>query len=870
MKNFDLSFQYPLRLLLFIPALAVILIPLFRIPRKRRTLKKNLPALLRSIVSLLLVLAISGLQYSFSSSKQAVILVIDQSDSIISHNDAVLEKAQEIVDKIDSSSLLGVIKFAEKQVTLLDVNSDRSSFDTSELVIPENRVYSGDLPVGASVTNLEQALEYAASLFPAGRAKRIIVLSDGRETDGHADAAAQALSNRGIRVDAIHFDTVLEGNDIQVDSVKCPSGANVGDEIPIVATITSTCDSYAVIRLNRSAYEIQNKAVILREGENTVEFTLPIEESGKHTFNITVSANENNNSINRNDVGYCCVNATSSISLLAITNKESDADPLKSALSEEYTLTAVTARNAPRIMVELCNYDAMILLNIDMEDLPEGYDSIMRDYVELQGRSLLVCGGGDTFMYGNMVGTEIEKILPVDFTVVEESKGDSIAVMILLDTSLSMAGNYIVMAKEGATKCIEALSDKDYCGLVTFNQFAVMNAPLSRATAVYKQQVMENISTATTMNQTIFARPLMMAYSELANCDAAVRMAVLLSDGGPGDTAYSAVAKKMASEGITVSTIGMGFPSTILAALAQDGCGHFSYATTADDLPEIILGEAEQQALSAVHLGVTDLRIAQDNVLTEGLTEADLPPVTGYMPTVMKQEHTAWITTADGMPIYAVNDCGKGKAAVFASDLTDRWCLDWYSSETAKTVINRMISTTLSPENHGSAMNAAITHRGKNISVVLSTAGSEVPVTAEMQVSNIHGSSTVAMNAAQRNTFKCSFITNREGAYDVTFALKDPDGNVVDYLNSFFSVDYSDEYDSFSPDGRSVLDTVTSMTGGTVTDSTDQVASFQAEDTTVYREPLGLLASLCLVLILADIAIRKLRWADIKGLFRKN
>ena len=644
----------------------------------------------------------------------------------------------------------------------------------------------------------------------------------------------------------------------------------MGDEIPITATITSTCDTYAVIRLNRSAYELQSKPVILREGENTVEFRMLIEESGKHTFNVTVSAGEQNNSSNRNDVGYCCVNATSSISLLVIGNKESDADPLKSALSDEYTVTAVSTWNAPRTMVELCNYDGIILLNLDMEDLPEGYDSILRDYVELQGRSLLVCGGGDTFMYGNMVGTELEKILPVDFTVLEESKGDSIAVMILLDTSLSMAGNYIVMAKEGATKCVEALTDKDYCGLVTFNQFAVMNAPLGRATAVYKQQVTESISTATTMNQTIFARPLMMAYSELAQCDAAVRMAVLLSDGGPADTAYSAVAKQMASEGITVSTIGMGFPSTILAALAQDGCGHFSYATTADDLPEIILGEAEKQAMSAVKLGETGLHITTDNVITEGFTDADLPAIKGYMPTVLKEDHEAWITTSDGMPLYAVNDCGKGKAAVFTSDLTDRWCLEWFSSETAKTMINRMISTTLSPENHGSAMTADISHRGKNIAVVLSTAGSDVPVTAEMQVANIHGSSTITMNAAQRNTFKCSFVTNREGAYDVTFALKDPDGNIIDYLNSFFSVDYSDEYDSFSPDGRSVLDSVTFITGGAVTDDAGEAASFTAEETTVYREPLGLLASICLILILADIAIRKLRWADIKGLFRKN
>ena len=214
MKNFSICFQYPLRLLIFIPALAVILIPLLRIPKKRRTIKKNLPALLRSIVSLLLVFAISGLQYSFSSSLQAVVLVIDQSDSVSSVSDEMLEKAQEIIDSIDGSVLVGAVKFAERQAVLFDFSAEDRTVIRPEPKTTAELVYGGDNPVGVSVTNIEQALDYAASLFPDGRAKRIILLTDGRETDGHAEAAAQALANRGIRVDAFHFDTTLKSNDV--------------------------------------------------------------------------------------------------------------------------------------------------------------------------------------------------------------------------------------------------------------------------------------------------------------------------------------------------------------------------------------------------------------------------------------------------------------------------------------------------------------------------------------------------------------------------------------------------------------------------------------------------------------------------------
>ena len=857
MKNFDVNFQYPLRLLVIIPALVAILIPLLRMPKKRRTLKKKLPAVLHSAVAILLALAIAGMQFSSVSSDQSVIVLVDESESTSKIREELDSTAQQIVDSLDSDIPVAAVCFSDKQYSLFDFDSQDRSIWT------DNFLHSNS-------TNIEGALEHAASLFPQDRAKRIILISDGRETDGNAAGAVRFLSNRGIRVDALHLNTVLEGNDIQVDSVKCPSGAHVGDEISITATVTSTCTAPVTLRLNKSAYALKELRSFVTEGENTFEFTMPIEEAGKHTFNITVSAGEQYNSVNRNDVGYCCVNASSSISILVITNKVEDAAPLKSALSDEYTVIAVNTRECPATMVELCNYDAIVMLNIDMATLPEGFDKILRDYVEVQGRSLLLCGGGSTFMYGNMVGTELEAVMPVDFTVTEQSKGDSIAVMLLMDTSLSMAGSYITMAKEGATKVVDALSSKDYIGLISFNQFAVMNFPLSPATELLKQQIAESISGMGTMNQTIFTRPLQMAYSELYNSDAAVRMAVILSDGGPSDKTYTAVAKQMAADGITVSAIGLGFPSTILAALAQDGCGHFSYATTSDDLPGIILGEAEQQAMSAVHLGESTLVISHDSDLTEGLTDYDLPAIRGYMPTVLKEGKTACITTSEGVPVYAVCDSGKGKAAVFTSDLSDGWCQAWFASEAGRTMINRMISTTLSTEPHGSSMTADISHRGKTISAVLHTAGSAVPVTAEIQVSNIYGSHTLTMNPAQKNTFKCAFIADREGAYDVTFALKDADGNVLDYLNSFFSVDYSDEYDSFSSDGRNLMDQLAAGTGGVVTDDIDVLASATASDTVVYRDPVMIIAAACCALTLLDIAIRKLRWADLRGLFSRK
>ena len=153
MKNFDVNFQYPLRLLVIIPALVAILIPLLRMPKKRRTLKKKLPAVLHSAVAILLALAIAGMQFSSVSSDQSVIVLVDESESTSKIREELDSTAQQIVDSLDSDIPVAAVCFSDKQYSLFDFDSQDRSIWT------DNFLHSNS-------TNIEGALEHAASLFP--------------------------------------------------------------------------------------------------------------------------------------------------------------------------------------------------------------------------------------------------------------------------------------------------------------------------------------------------------------------------------------------------------------------------------------------------------------------------------------------------------------------------------------------------------------------------------------------------------------------------------------------------------------------------------------------------------------------------------
>ena len=81
-------------------------------------------------------------------------------------------------------------------------------------------------------------------------------------------------------------------------------------------------------------------------------------------------------------------------------------------------------------------------------------------------------GGKNTFMYGGMKGTGLEDMMPVSFDFDETDSEDNIALMLVLDCSRSMTNNNspnLSVAKQGAIKCVESMTENDYIGLVTFH-----------------------------------------------------------------------------------------------------------------------------------------------------------------------------------------------------------------------------------------------------------------------------------------------------------------------------------------------------------------------------------------------------------------
>ena len=291
-----------------------------------------------------------------------------------------------------------------------------------------------------------------------------------------------------------------------------------------------------------------------------------------------------------------------------------------------------------------------------------------------------------------MKGTAYETLLPVSFDYSAE-KEDGVALILVLDTSNSMSepdmrgqSEKLSMAKQGTIRCIETLSAEDTVGIISFSDSAVLCSPLVPATETEKAVLSRLVSTLETNGGTIYTGALQRARRELRASDARFRHVIFLSDGEPSDGRYDEkTVRLMAEEGVTLSTIAIGYSSPILTEMAAKGGGRTYIVENVENLPDIMLSETET-VLS------DPLKLTETAVILPGGVPTDLPALRGYVGTTLKENADLVLQTETGDPLLAEWKFGGGSAAVFASDFTGDWTARWRETNPGRGMLRQIIA----------------------------------------------------------------------------------------------------------------------------------------------------------------------------------
>ena len=509
--------------------------------------------LLRLGAVLCLILALVGLQQKDEEDILSVVFLLDVSDSVpTAQQKAGIEQINTALAALKPTDLFSVILFAGgAAVSVLNQPKAAQPHLTEEIL------YS--VEIDRTTTNLAGAIQLGLSV-PTSRQvgqKRLVLLSDGIQNAGEVDALLDLVRVSEIEVFTIPLSSERE-YEVWVRELEIPSQVRSDEAFQVRAIVETTTDTEVQVRLYRNDLPVAEPQMrVLKRGKRSIDFPQRISEENVYKYRIELSVDNATGDNPENNTGYGVTRVYGTPHILYIEGDAGQTDALMTVLEmNSLAVEVLSPFEFPTDLVALQNSDAIILSNVSADELSALQMEHIESYVRDIGKGLVVIGGDRAFGRGGYHETPLEEVLPLEMT--PRQKKESLALMLVVDASGSMA-NYIgpdqkiQLALEGVRASIRALDDEDRVGVIAFAARIRMDYP---PTTAHKEMLRE-VGKLRPGSGTKMYPALEKAYERLQTVDAKQKHILLLSDGkSEGD--FIPLAKRIAAEKMTLSTIAIG------------------------------------------------------------------------------------------------------------------------------------------------------------------------------------------------------------------------------------------------------------------------------------------------------------------------
>ncbi|GAB4539312.1 MAG: VWA domain-containing protein [Anaerolineae bacterium] len=825
----NISFIYPqaLWLLLLLP----LAVGLALAGRRRPTRARFWGGLiLRAALLALLVLALAGIQVRRRADSLTAVFLLDASDSLPAEERARGEALmREAIQAMPPGDRAAVLVFGQDALV--------------ERLASEERT----LPALASVpittrTDIAGALQLGLALFPDEGAKRLVLLSDGRENLGHALAQAELAAAREIELTFIPLGGPEGDVEVLVEALEAPSDARQGQDFDLTALVHSTDQLGATLRVFSDGQLIHSQEVRLQPGTN--RFLVPIEGArpGFRRFQAQIVPDADTRLQNNRASAFTVIHGPPQV--LLVEGQPGEGSNLAQALrAADMDVVAIAPDELPTTLPELAAYDALVLANVPASGLPPGAMETIQSYVRDLGRGLLVLGGENAFGAGGYLRTPLEETLPVDMDVRSKEESPNLALVLAVDKSGSMGRCHcdnpdldqtyvrrevgqpkVDIAKEAVMRAADALGQGDYLGVLAFDEaarWALELNPLADPVTLER-----SIGGIQAEGQTNLRSGVEAGYNALKSANARRKHLILLTDGWVHQGDLTPLARQMQEEGITLSVVAAGGGSAeYLAQLAESGGGRYYPAVDILRVPDFFLKETIQAVGEYIVEEPFYPLPAGPSSILRGLDPAAMPPLLGYNGTTPKSTALVALSTPRGDPVLAAWQYGLGRAAAWTSDLKGQWATEWVAWDGFPRFAAQLVGWTLpAPQVEGLSAQAWLEEDGAVIQVeaVETEAGSVetggpgrprnfLDVSATLIGPNLE-TREVRLEQVGAGHYQAQVSLAEPGAYLVRLAVSH-EGRALGQETLGLVVPYSPEYRASGTD-TALLSQLARLTGG--------------------------------------------------------
>jgi len=525
-------------------------------------------------------------------------------------------------------------------------------------------------------TPLGEALQQAAAKIPIGEPGCVIIASDGGATQKDWFSSAD-LSSRGIPVHVVPLTSTA--TDPRIVALTSNEPLRVGHPARLSARLEGTS---ATVRIGLFASGATTPLVSSEEialsGGQTVILDFEPPEAGFMLLEARLEILEGANLYLENDVWQQTFAVQDPIPVLYLGQR------LRGGMEEFAQVVGPGFQLESSIDVSLVNpadYPLVLLDDRPAESIPLSFQNSLSDAVTSGGTGLWMSGGGGSFGPGGWSDTPVADLLPVEFVQKEEKRDPSTTLVVIIDTSGSMGGNRVQLAKEVARLAIHRLLPHDKAGIVEFYGAKHWAAPIQPASNIIELERALNRMNAG--GGTVILPAIEEAFYAMQNVQTRYKHVLVLTDGGVETGDFESLMRNMADKGITVSTVLIGSQahSEFLVNMANWGKGRFYNVPNRFNLPEVILKQPASAKLPAYRPGAHQLAGHGSPAWWAGTDPNTVPDLSGYVETRARAGAEVLLETVQGShPIFASWRYGLGRVSALTTEPvgpgTDNW-QDW-------------------------------------------------------------------------------------------------------------------------------------------------------------------------------------------------
>lgn len=807
----------------------------------------------------LVVLSMLDIRIQSKSNETATVFVLDVSDSVADQKSAVVSYMKEILSKKTKKDQVGIVTFAK--------NTEVEQVVTDEVMFQEIET----TPV-KTATNLQQAIETAMALYPSDMARRLVLVTDGNENEGDITKVTSTLTESQVDVKVLKLSQNI-GKEVYLDQMILPEKVAKDGKFSVKIQVQSNTKTTAVISLYSGNQLKKKETVELVKGEN--QFVLKDQQSqvGLKTYRAVIEPKEDTISVNNEYVAFTNVTAKDTVLLLEGTlGNSKEFQKILKAGNIAYEVQA--AGNAPKTMLNMLSYQAIVCVDVYAGDLPEGFLNNLESYVKDYGGGFLATGGENSFALGDYKDTSLEKVLPVTMDLKGEKEIPKMALGMAIDHSGSMSFGEgengllspLSLAKEAAIKALDTLRVNDIIGVLAFSDS--YDWAVTFQEAANKDELEDGIDSIGNGGGTSIYPALKELYEKIQKEDAKLKHMILLSDGQDGFQEYDDLLEKINQEKITLSTVAVGSESdtALMKKLAKEGNGRYYYTDINTDLPRIFAKEVYLTTKSYLNQREFVPIVKNEAEIFQGVSTEKMPTMLGYIASTKKASATMLLESDKNDPILTSWQYGLGRSVAFNSDVENRWTAEYAGWKDYAALWKNIFQWVMKKQDTSENV-VQVTESGNQVTV--NYRAKEYTENTEVQAlyTDKEGNTkNVILNAVAPGEFQAKWEMDEMGVY--TFNVQQKENNqTITSQNSAIAIEYSKEYKVLEE--KSVLEDFIKATQGTEITQDTNIFKETLEKVNKGKSITPYLLVTVLLLFFFDILYRRLD-ISLEGLFKKE